>query len=193
MRVHSATRIAGNTGEPPITASMHTVSESTPRGTTGDTKVGRILDRMTDDGWHVIHDVWTGWGTIGHVLVGPAGILTVETTSQRGFVRAMEIDRLVLSRAHAHSKWVEKVSATRAEALLVFSDAWVLPKVSRQWGVDVMAARKLRSYLRKLDQKLSTLEVEATYQRVVQSIAAHADANAVESASATAADGAMAA
>lgn len=49
-------------------------------GAEGERKTGKILDRLPD-GWHVFHDLPMpgGRGNVDHVVVGPAGVFTVET------------------------------------------------------------------------------------------------------------------
>ena len=45
----------------------------------GEKAVGQFLERLREDGYHVFHDlVGTGFN-VDHVLIGPAGVLTVET------------------------------------------------------------------------------------------------------------------
>src|SRR5919109_1613806 len=57
------------------------------RGASGEEHVGRILDGLARDGWLAIHDVNNGRGKIDHVLVGTAGVLTIQTNSQPGPIR----------------------------------------------------------------------------------------------------------
>jgi hypothetical protein len=63
------------------------------RGAKGEETVGAILDGLQASGWRAIHDADTGRGNIGHVLVGPAGVLTVETKSHRGPIAVDRIDK----------------------------------------------------------------------------------------------------
>ena len=54
------------------------------RGASAEEHVGSLLAQLPDDEWHVVHDASFGRGNIDHILVGPAGVFTVETKSHRG-------------------------------------------------------------------------------------------------------------
>ena len=51
------------------------------RGAKGEEDVGAILDGLVERGWLPIHDVCIERGNADHIVVGPAGIFTVETKS----------------------------------------------------------------------------------------------------------------
>lgn len=51
------------------------------RGLEGEQRVGAVLDGMHGLGWKALHDVDTGRGNIDHVVVGPGGLVTIETKS----------------------------------------------------------------------------------------------------------------
>ena len=55
------------------------------RGASGERVVGWLLDRLPD-GWHVFHDIPVGTrgANIDHVVVGPAGVFTINTKNLRG-------------------------------------------------------------------------------------------------------------
>jgi hypothetical protein len=55
------------------------------RGAEGEELVGAELNKL-DDRFHAIHDVVLGRGNIDHVVIGPAGIFTIETKSHWGKV-----------------------------------------------------------------------------------------------------------
>ena len=54
------------------------------RGAAGEEHVGSVLDELRPAGWFALHDVDVGRGNIDHVLVGPAGIYTIETKEPPG-------------------------------------------------------------------------------------------------------------
>ena len=147
-------------------------------------KVGRLLEGLADDGWRVLSDVCTGVRTVDHVVVGPAGIFTVKDIRQRGIERSNRTDRGLISQAYAQSQWVGRAVGTRVEPLLVFSGSLVLPGASQHWSVWVLSARALPRHLRRLERTLSAQEVDATYERLVHAVSAHADASSWASASA---------
>ena len=49
------------------------------QGIEGEKAVGQFLDRLRGDGYHVFHDVQGDGFNIDHVLIGAAGVFTVET------------------------------------------------------------------------------------------------------------------
>src|ERR1700722_7836399 len=58
--------------------------ERRDRGAQGEEHVGGLLNELTDQGWRVIHDASLGHGNVDHILVGPAGVFTIETKSHPG-------------------------------------------------------------------------------------------------------------
>lgn len=73
------------------------------QGAEGEEVVGRILEGLAAEGWHVIHDVSFGRGNIDHVVVGPGGIFTVETKSHRGKI-FLDIPARMLAGFFAHRR-----------------------------------------------------------------------------------------
>ena len=61
--------------------------ERRDRGASAEEHVGGLLDELTSSGWRVIHDASLGRGNVDHILIGPAGVFTVETKSHPGPVR----------------------------------------------------------------------------------------------------------
>lgn len=49
------------------------------RGAAGEEHVGAVIDALRPNGWRAIHDVSLGRGNVDHLLIGPAGLLTIET------------------------------------------------------------------------------------------------------------------
>jgi hypothetical protein len=49
------------------------------QGIEGEKAVGQFLERLRSAGYHVFHDVVGEGFNIDHVLVGPAGVFTIET------------------------------------------------------------------------------------------------------------------
>ncbi len=58
-------------------------------GLIGERYVAERLNELRTEGYHIIHDIPCGRMNIDHVLVGPAGIFTIETKMAR-----KEVDRL---------------------------------------------------------------------------------------------------
>ncbi len=120
------------------------------RGATGEEQVGGLLDGLAGDGWHVIHDASLGRGNVDHILIGAAGVFTVETKSHPGPVKVGRVHGATLSQAQAQRKAIERVTGERVEALIVFSRAWVDKPLARRKGVRVTPARMLAGYLERL-------------------------------------------
>jgi hypothetical protein len=140
------------------------------RGATGEEEVGGVLDGLAGDGWHVIHDASLGHGNVDHILIGPAGVFTVETKSHPGPVRVARVHGATLSQAQAQRKAIERVTGEMVEPLLVFSRAWVDKPLARRKGVRVAPARMLAGYLERHRVTLTLQEVEETRARVAEAL-----------------------
>jgi hypothetical protein len=150
------------------------VLERRARGNEGEVLVGGILDDMRSSDWLTLHDINTGHGNIDHLVVGPGGLLTVETKSHRGRVRAKEIDRAWLSQAYAQRKYVESITEMKGDSLLVFSRAYLDRAPSRQRGVLVLPARMLAGHLERRKRVLTPEEAHTIYERLVAAFDAQA-------------------
>ncbi|HEV2924385.1 MAG TPA: nuclease-related domain-containing protein [Solirubrobacteraceae bacterium] len=133
--------------------------ERRDRGATGEEHVGGLLDEMADSGWEVIHDASLGRGNVDHILIGPAGVFTVETKSHGGPIRVGRLHGAVLSQAQAQRKAIERVTGIPVEPLLVFSRAWIDRPLARRKGVRVVPARMLLGYLNRREAVLSRSEI----------------------------------
>jgi hypothetical protein len=131
------------------------------RGASAEEHVGGLLDQLA--GWRVLHDANTGHGNIDHILIGPAGVFTVETKSHPGPVRVAQVHGETLRQAHAQRRAVESITGLKAEPLLVYSSAWVDRPMARRRGVRVLPARLLLMYLTGRRRVLSAEQVELSY------------------------------
>lgn len=129
------------------------------RGATGEEQVGWLLDGLEGDGWHAIHDASFGHGNVDHILIGPAGVFTVETKSHPGPVRVAGVHGATLKQAHAQCRAVAHVTGLEVEPLLVYSRAWVDRPLARRRGVRVLPARMLPGYVSRREAKLSPEQV----------------------------------
>jgi hypothetical protein len=137
--------------------------ERRDRGARGEEHVGSLLDGLSDQGWRVVHDASLGRGNVDHILIGPAGVFTVETKSHPGPIRVGRVHGATLSQARAQSKTIEQVTGAEVEPLLVFSRAFVDRPMARRKGVRVVPARMLLGYLAKRPQKLSREQMETAH------------------------------
>ncbi len=140
------------------------------RGATGEEQVGGLLDGLASDGWRVIHDASLGRGNVDHILIGPAGIFTVETKSHPGPVKVARVHGATLSQAQAQRKAIERVTGETVEPLIVFSRAWVDKPLARRKGVRVTPARMLAGYLQRRPATLTQEQVEQAHARVAAAL-----------------------
>ncbi len=131
------------------------------RGATGEEQVGSLLDGLEGRGWHAIHDASLGNGNVDHILIGPAGVFTVETKSHPGPVRVARIHGATIGQAQAQQRAIARVTGLEVEPLIVYSRAWIDRPLARRKGVRVLPARMLPGYL---DRRRATLTPEQVGQ-----------------------------
>jgi len=144
--------------------------ERRDRGASGEEHVGELLDELPAREWQVIHDATMGHGNVDHILIGPAGVFTVETKSAPGPVRVGRVHGAVLNQAHAQRKAIERVTGVEVEPLIVYSRAWVDKPAARRKGVRVLPARMLLGYLGRQQQRLSAQEIDHARASVAQAL-----------------------
>jgi hypothetical protein len=140
------------------------------RGAAGEELVGEVLNGLRERGWFALHDVQLSRGNIDHVLIGPAGIFAIETKSHRGRLRAGAIDPAMLKQAYAQAKSLERITGLRAIPLLVFSNAYLTPAVSRRNGVVILPARMLAKHLQKRGGTIPPKRVNEVYRRLAAAL-----------------------
>lgn len=136
------------------------------RGAKGEEHVGGLLDELGGKGWHVIHDASLGNGNVDHILIGGAGVFTVETKSNPGPVRVARVHGATLSQAQAQRKAIERVTGIEVEPLIVYSRAWVDRPLARRKGVRVLPARMLAGYLDRRKATLSPEQIQRAHEQV---------------------------
>jgi Nuclease-related domain len=143
------------------------------RGATGEEQVGGMLDVLRGRSWRVIHDASLGNGNVDHILIGPAGVFTVETKSHPGPVRVARVHGTTLTQAQAQRRAIERVTGLEVESLLVFSRAWIDRPLARRKGVRVLPARMLSRYLERLPARLEPQQVALAHERVAAALREH--------------------
>ena len=78
--------------------------ERRDRGARGEEHVGELLDALAQESWRVIHDASLGHGNVDHIVIGPAGVFTVETKSHPGPVRVRRMHGATISQAQAQAQ-----------------------------------------------------------------------------------------
>lgn len=144
--------------------------ERRDRGASGEEKVGRLLNGLRASGWRVIHDASLGRGNIDHIVVGPAGVFTIETKSHPGPIRVARVHGSTLAQAQSHAKVLRRVTGLESEALIVYSRAWVDRPMARRKGVRVVPARMLLGYFAKRPQRLSEQEIEQCHATIAEAL-----------------------
>jgi hypothetical protein len=141
------------------------------RGAAGEEHVGGLLDKLTGSGWSVIHDASFGHGNVDHIVLGVAGVFSVETKSHPGPVRVRTIHEGVLRQAQNQRETLEEIAGERVEPLVVYSRAWVDKPLARRRGVRVMPARMLLGYMTRHSHTLTPEQVERVRGRIVAALA----------------------
>jgi hypothetical protein len=147
------------------------------RGARGEEQVGEVLDEFKGDTWRVVHDASLGRGNVDHILIGPAGVFTIETKSHPGPVRVGRVHGATLSQAQAQRKAIERVTGERVEPLIVFSRAWIDKPLGRRKGVRVIPARMLAGYLERHAKTLTEEQVERAHTLVAAALVEHREKN----------------
>lgn len=142
------------------------VVERLDQGAAGEELVGRVLDELTDSGWHVFHDAQLGPGNVDHIVVGQAGVFSVETKSNPGPVRVRRLHGAIIRQAQAERTRVQRVAGVPVEPFVVFSQAWVDRPGTRRKGVRVLPVRLLQRHLRQLPPSLTEAQVAGVCERL---------------------------
>jgi hypothetical protein len=146
------------------------------RGASAEEHVGSLLDELPREEWHVIHDASVGHGNVDHILIGPAGVYTIETKSHPGPVRVGRVHGATIRQAHAQRDSIERVTGMDVEPLLVYSRAWVDRPLARRKGVRVLPARMLVGHVSKRAKMLSRSDVATAHARLEAALTEHARA-----------------
>lgn len=89
--------------------------ENWQTGAEGERKTARALSRLEPAAWHVVHDIQTGRGNYDHVIVGPPGVLLLDSKNPIGDAYTRD-GRLWLRRRH-DPQADKPLAAPRAAAL----------------------------------------------------------------------------
>ena len=96
-------------------------------GAAGEEAVGPRLDKLTRHGWHVLHSVPIGrrGSDIDHVLIGPAGVYTVNTKNHPG--KSILITRTTIIVGRRPVPYLPKARHEATEAARLLSAAAGFP------------------------------------------------------------------
>jgi hypothetical protein len=156
-----------------VSHSILPLVERHERGATGEEQVGGLLETLASDGWSVIHEASFGHGDVDHILIGPAGVFTVETKSHPGPITVREIHGATLAQARSEQRAIERITGEPVESLIVYSRAWVDRPLARRKGVRIVPARMLISYFGRQLPTLSADEIDRARRRVLGALVEH--------------------
>jgi len=143
------------------------------RGARGEEHVGALLEELKEYGWLVMHDATLGHGNIDHILIGPAGVFTIETKSHPGPIRVGRVHVGTLSQALAQSAALRRETGVDCEPLIVYSRAWVDRPGARRKGVRVIPARMIVGYLLRRPTTLTREDVQNAHALIVGALLEH--------------------
>jgi len=140
------------------------------QGIDGEKAVGQFLERPREAGYHVFHDVLGPTFNVDHVLVGPAGVFTIETKTwskpSKGDSRVTADDRGLLVAGHrperdllvqarSQASWIHhqiKESTGRSftvKPVIVFPGWFIDPSAQRFSNLWVLEPKALPGFLEK--------------------------------------------
>jgi len=149
-------------------------------GIEGERAVGQFLERLRAQGYHVLHDVLGENFNIDHVLIGPAGVITVETKTwtkprrgnakitfdgERLVIQGHAPDRDPVAQARAQASWLRRVlvDSTGRElpvrAVIVFPGWFVERTPGGSRDVWVLEPKALTAFLAKEPEQLRSEDV----------------------------------
>ena len=163
-------------------------------GRDGEKAVGQYLESFREEGFKIFHDIPGGKFNLDHVLIGPKGILVVETKTYSKPAQGKPIivydgHRLIidggkptdaaLNQANAQATWLKQLlieSAGKSPSIkpVIVFPGWMIE--SKQAGFDpavwVLNPKALPSFLKHMPPSLSTEEVSLFSYHLSRSIRA---------------------
>jgi hypothetical protein len=148
-------------------------------GRDGEKAVGQFLESLRERGYRVFHDVVGGNFNLDHVLIGPAGVFTVETKTHSkpsGDARitfdgetirvgGFEPDRDPVIQARAQVSWLRELLSESTgrrfdvRGVIVYPGWYVNEGDAKQNPVWVLAPRRLVTFLDHEPRRLSQEDI----------------------------------
>ena len=150
-------------------------------GRDGEKVVGQYLERLRETGYQVFHDVVGTGFNVDHVLIGPAGVFTIETKTfskrpssdakvtfdgERLVVDGHEPDRDPVVQAKAQARWLRELLAESTgrkfavRPVIVFPGWWVEQSKGSTREVWVLEPKALPGFLAQEPEVLSPEDVK---------------------------------
>jgi hypothetical protein len=144
--------------------------EQRDRGARAEEQVGALLEGLPRERWRIIHDATLGRGNVDHIVIGRAGVFTIETKSHPGPIKIGRLHGAMLAQAQAQSKAISWVTGVDVQPLIVFSRAWVDRPGGRRKGVRVLPAKMLVGFLERLPETLAEGDARSAYGLLVDAL-----------------------
>jgi hypothetical protein len=146
----------------------------------GEKAVGQFLDRLRESGYMVFHDVVATGFNVDHVIIGPAGVFTVETKTWKKPVsgdaritfdgeklasNGFAPDRNPVVQAKAQARWLQDLLAeSTGKSLSVWPvllfPGWFVENSREAWGeIWVLEPKALPKFLQNKGQRLAPEDV----------------------------------
>jgi len=148
-------------------------------GRDGERVVGQFLEALRERGYRVFHDVVGDGFNVDHILIGPAGVFTVETKThskpsgdaQIVFdgetirIDGFEPDRDPVVQAKAQANWLRELLSEstgrsfEVRSVIVYPGWWVQEGSTKATGVWVLAPKRLPVFLDHEPRRLSQEDI----------------------------------
>lgn len=151
------------------------------QGIEGEKAVGQFLERLRESGYQVFHDVIGDGFNVDHVIIGPAGVFTIETKTiskpMQGNAKiqfdgeTIEIDGKLMERdpvrqAKAQASWLKKILQETTEQeykvrpVVVFPGWYIEHKAGSLREIWVLEPKAFLKFLEKEPSVLSLEEIK---------------------------------
>lgn len=151
------------------------------QGIDGEKAVGQFLERLRESGYQVFHDVVGDDFNVDHVIIGPAGVFTIETKTiskpMRGEVKihfdgehilinGKSMERNPVHQAKAQATWLKKILREttereyRVRPVVVFPGWYIDQKASSFREIWVLEPKAFLKFLEKEPSVLSAEEIK---------------------------------
>ena len=144
-------------------------------GIEGEKAVGQFLERLRDQGYQVFHDVVGPGFNVDHVVIGPAGIFSIETKTWRKpshgesrikidddrlLANGREPDRDPIMQARAQAAWLKTLltdSTGRAQDVfpVLLFPGWFVEPTQGAKSMWILEPKALPSFLKREPVRLS--------------------------------------
>ena len=148
-------------------------------GRDGEKAVGQFLESLRERGYRVFHDVVGGNFNLDHVLIGPAGVFTVETKTHSkpgGDARVtfdgetiriagFEPDRDPVVQAKAQASWLRELLSEstgrrfEVKSVIVYPGWFVNEGDAKRNAVWVLEPKRLPTFLEREPRRLSQEDI----------------------------------